>query len=398
MLGGHFATTAFQGIMNDEYSIDSIICGDGEVAIYELCQALLNEMDFNAVHGLVFRDPQSKEVKTNKQRELLTNLDVLPWPARDTLEEIKRLNHPWPTQIATSRGCYGNCSFCGICSFYGRNWRARSAKDVVDEIEYLHNNYGSTVFRLTDDEFIGLPPRGPSRALAIAQEIILRKLDIHLMISARAKAVNKDLFSALRKAGVDDCLIGVESSVDRILQCYHKGISTEDSNTALKILSSVNVRLNLAFIMFDPRMTLEDLKQNYYYLQRNKLLSVDVLKSRLWALHGSDTIKQLEDCGLLDDIGVCEVKYSYKDSRVYQVLKYVDKLAMISFEYEKTIYYLRKYHMNIDISRFNQRYLDLWCEEFESMLTDPSCYTSDAFGSKMSNLLTSLQLQLEQMI
>jgi anaerobic magnesium-protoporphyrin IX monomethyl ester cyclase len=137
-IGGHFATFRHLEILQAERCIDSVVRGDGEETLLQMVRALEAKRTFEGIDGVSFRT-STGQIVVNRPRGFLKNLDDLPYPARDTLLFVKHLGHPWPTQISSSRGCYGNCSFCDIRAFYGRCWRARSSNKVVDEIEWLTN-------------------------------------------------------------------------------------------------------------------------------------------------------------------------------------------------------------------------------------------------------------------
>jgi len=82
---------------------------------------------------------------------MIEDLDILPFPVRT------EINKEMP--MIASRGCYGNCSFCGIQKFYQKSYgkrarvRRRSPQNVVDEILYLVNNYGTKIINFYDDNF-----------------------------------------------------------------------------------------------------------------------------------------------------------------------------------------------------------------------------------------------------
>ena len=52
------------------------------------------------------------------------------------------LRYPF-APIMTSRGCPFGCTYCASTHFWQRKIRLRSPKNVVDEIEFLINNYGN---------------------------------------------------------------------------------------------------------------------------------------------------------------------------------------------------------------------------------------------------------------
>jgi len=371
-VGGHFATFQHEELLKYNINIDSVVRGEGEETMLELVNAIAINDNLSKVKGLSYRH-SSGEIVVNQDRPFLENLDRLPFPNRDTLIYIKEHGHTWPTQISTSRGCYANCTFCDIRAFYGIKWRGRSPVNVVDELEYLNKKFQSKKFRVSDDEFLGPKENGVERAIAIANEIIRRKIDIEIMISARANMVEVNLFKLLKKAGVVSCLIGVESAIDRILKLYHKGNQVEHNLKAIRILQELNINLNLAFIMFDPRMTFIELQQNYIFLKRNNIITPNSLKSYLAPFHGTTVYEELKSGGLLGPKTLGELTYKFKDQRVGSVFEFITQCKKLTYPLEKMVFEIKK------SGRFNEKDLNeirvtnkqMWTDIFEAALKNP---------------------------
>lgn len=366
-VGGHFPTFQHEAILEEYKSIDSVIRGDGEITCYELYNAIRNKRNLENVEGLTFRF--KNQIIINPDRPLLHNLDELPWPARDTLEYVKNKGHNWPTQITTSRGCYGHCVYCDITSFYKATRRARSAEDVVDEIEYLIKKYNCKTFRFTDDNFVGKDPDGPSRARKFAHEIIERNIKANFMISARAEDIDEELLILLGKAGVNDCCIGIESGVDRILKLYNKQITVADNQRCIDLLRKTGINLNLAFIMIDPRMTINELIQNYEFLKKNQLVSIDALRSSFWPLYGTPALKQFENEDLITCKKINNVQYRFLDKEVEFVYHNVKELCKKAFHLDKSFYFCAINGIELDdIDSIKEQYYLYWIEYFESII------------------------------
>lgn len=382
-VGGHFATFQHKSLLSECKAIDSVVRGDGEQIILELADALTADHPLGDIQGLSF-NTGSGEVVANQPRTALADLDHLPWPSRDTLGQIAKRGHAWATQICSSRGCYANCSFCDIRAFYGPNWRARSAEDVVAEIEHLYNEFGSTLFRFTDDEFLGTSKHGMPRAERIADLLIEKDLPIELMIDARAPSVKLELFEKLRRAGAVDCLIGIESGTDRILKLYHKGATVEKNIEAINVLKQTGMSLNLAFIMFDPRMTFAELEQNFRFLEAQDITTVDSLGSWLWPLHGTPAMKEIRELGLVINENLEGLTYSFMDPRVGLVFDAVSRLKEIGKRLDLELFRARRDAQRpiAEIARAEDAKLKLWKATFQSLLQDPTAKVYDAFETQ----------------
>lgn len=390
-IGGHFASFQHYEILKNYINIDSVVRKDGEETIVELVDSLYIGAELKNINGLSYRD-HNGNIIVNIDRELIADLNKIPWPSRDSLNYLQELGHSWPTQITSSRGCYGNCSFCDIRAFYGRSWRGRSAIDVVNEIEYLHNRFGSKMFRFTDDEFIGPKPHGVKRAEKIANELIKRNIKVELMIDARVQAVEKKLFRLLKKAGVTNCLVGIESGVDRILKLYNKGTSVAKNIYAIEILKDIGIRIDLAYIMFDPRLTLQELNQNYQFIKENDIITTESLKSWLWPLDGTPIRRQLIDEGLINLRPFNNYSYNFLDPYVDHIFRFIEKCKEITFELERKLFLSKKHLLlnEIEFENVSKKNLNLWINIFESCLSNPEISDVNGIVKKTKSIINQI--------
>ena len=106
---------------------------------------------FGDVLGITFR--KRRQSLTDPDRPFLEDLDSLPFPAHHLLP-LEPLKHTAKSfSLITSRGCVYWCDFCSTVRMFGRGYRMRSPKNMVDEIEFLHNNYDVDQFTFYDDAF-----------------------------------------------------------------------------------------------------------------------------------------------------------------------------------------------------------------------------------------------------
>ncbi len=268
--GGHFVTGSYKLILEHFDALDSVIRGEGEHTLCELASKVIANEDWRQIPGMAYR--KDGVVSLSPHREMITDLDLLPYPSRDFLDNKLHKGKSIDTiNIYSSRGCYGTCTFCSIKAFYdktGPAWRARSAKNVVDELEYLNSKYKPNRFMFVDDNFIGIGKRGKLRVIEIAQEIIKRNLKISFMISCRVNDVEPALFYLLIKAGLVEVFLGIESFSNRELDFFNKLIRCGDSFKTIEFLQKMNIAISAGFIMFTPNTRLEDIKRNIKYLKK----------------------------------------------------------------------------------------------------------------------------------
>jgi len=181
VIGGNHASSYFNYILKDK-NIDFVVIGEGEKTFLELCQAILNKKkNFHRIKGIAFNQ-QGKIIKT-PPRELIADLDEIPFPDRDLINFKKYLAKESDTPylmrypaagLITSRGCPGRCVYCTVKAVWGRTWRGRSSQNVVDEIELLMKRYGIREISFLDDS----ASVNKKRWQAICEEIIKRKVDV----------------------------------------------------------------------------------------------------------------------------------------------------------------------------------------------------------------------------
>jgi radical SAM superfamily enzyme YgiQ (UPF0313 family) len=108
--------------------------------------------------------------------------------------------------MITSRGCPFRCLFCDR-PHLGKRFRARSAKNVVDEMEECVD-LGIHEFLIYDDTFT----INKQRVMDICGEILSRGLKIGWDVRARVDTVTPEMLKAMKEAGCDRIHYGVESA------------------------------------------------------------------------------------------------------------------------------------------------------------------------------------------
>ena len=154
ILGGPHATFMDEQILSENPEVDVIVRSEGEQTLLELVDAIskTNLKDLNDVAGITFR--KNRNIIRTPNRPFIENLDELPRPAYEHLQLRKyRLFGKSILPILTSRGCPFQCSYCVSSRMSGIRFRARSPKNVVDEMEWLRDTHGAEAFSFYDDAF-----------------------------------------------------------------------------------------------------------------------------------------------------------------------------------------------------------------------------------------------------
>jgi len=295
VLGGQFPTFCYDRLLADFPEISAIIRGEGEVSFLELVQRMLGGKVWEDCPGAAFR--KNGEIVANPLPPLVEDLDSLPFPARDTLPQVRSLGAL--VSVSSSRGCPARCSFCSIHNFYrlakGPIWRARSTASVMEEIRKLVKDYEVREFNFVDDNFIGGGEKSKRRAREISEALIKENIGVSFSLSCRVSDVEEELFALLKRAGLSAVCIGIESGNQRQLDTYNKGVTVEDNKRALHILRKVGVEPGIGFIMGDPYLTPAELLENMKFLKEMgiKLSELSFPLGELWLFDGADILERL---------------------------------------------------------------------------------------------------------
>jgi radical SAM superfamily enzyme YgiQ (UPF0313 family) len=199
--------------------IDYGIIGEGEYPFLQLVRAIEEKKPVQKISGLIYKE--GTQVQVN-EAYIHPDLDEIPFPARHLLPNEKYSSiislHPVTTMIS-SRGCPYSCGFC-FKSPSDRKYRARSAKNVVDEMELLVRDYGVKEVMFYDDTFT----LQREHVGDICNEILRRGLRVRWESPTRLDTVDLPLLKLMHEAGCIRLRYGVESGDPDILKLMNKGI------------------------------------------------------------------------------------------------------------------------------------------------------------------------------
>ena len=214
-------------------SCDFALRGEAEHTFYELITSIgKSETDFSLIKGISYK--KDGKIIHNPQRERFKNIEDLPWPAYHLIDLKKYFEYPL-VGIITNRGCPFICTFCGTPARWGQMVVSRSVKNIVDEIQYLHDVHGAKGVYFFDDIF-NIPRQ---RAIDICNEIIKRGLHKKMYFQAQLRAnkgmVSEEMFRKLKIANFNKVSFGIESASQRVMDAMKKNLTIEEVEEALKM-------------------------------------------------------------------------------------------------------------------------------------------------------------------
>ena len=223
LIGGPHVTFWDDKALQECPQLDVVFRREGELSLLEFVQRVEAGKGYFDVIGTTCR--KGNEIVRNPDRPYIENLDELPFPARHLwdLDAIRKAEDMF--YLSTTRGCVYWCEFCCAVRMFGRKYRLRSVKNVVDELEYLYKTYGGKYYTFCDDAFTV----DQTRTEELCNEIKKRGLIIQWNCGTRVDMVTKELLQKMKSAGCISVWFGVESGSQKVLDNMHKGISTEQT-------------------------------------------------------------------------------------------------------------------------------------------------------------------------
>lgn len=281
--GGAHVSTLREDVLKSCGAIDLGFVRESEGSIVEFCHG----RDPFQIKGVLYR--KNDKVIYTGDREYINDLDTLDWPKDYGIDLNRYLSKE--ILILTSRGCPYACIYCPISLAIGKRLRARSAKNVVDEIEYWFRR-GYRRYNVLDDNFTYYK----ERTIEICNEIKGRRLGglfLRCGNGIRADRVDRDVLKKMREVGFVHVGYGVESGSDRVLKTLKKGETIEEIEKAIRISVELGFDVSLFFVVGAPGETIEDVEDSI-----RVSLKYPVIESRFYNLipyPGTELFEWIQD-------------------------------------------------------------------------------------------------------
>jgi anaerobic magnesium-protoporphyrin IX monomethyl ester cyclase len=259
VMGGPHATFADTEILSTEKAVDLIVRGEGEETIVEIAK----QMSLDEIKGISFR--KDNQIIKTEQRQFIQDLDALPRPAYKYLPMEKyNITGRNLLPIISSRGCPYQCPFCVATQMFGSQFRARSPKNVLDELEWLREEYGAEGIAFQDDTLTF----DKKRTMDICDGIIERKINLPWGCGTRADVVTKEVLAKMSKAHCNETMFGVESGCQRMRDVLKKRVSTEQIENAIKWTKEAGIFVTVSVILGYPGETKETLQETLDFVRK----------------------------------------------------------------------------------------------------------------------------------
>ncbi len=350
VLGGAHASMDVENILKNNYSIDIVVRGEGEITFKALLDVLKDKGNLDTIDGISFRKPNN-EIISNKKRELIKDIDALPFPARDLLDIEAYKTHNETTlpyakslpilTMLTSRGCPFECIFCSTKVVWGRLWRPRSVEKIVEEIEYLIKNYNIKEVAIYDDQFIV----NKIRIHDLCDLIIKKGLEITISVPSGISGwlLDEELLKKMKKSGFYRFSLSIETGNENTLKFIKKRVNLREMLKVIEIANKLGFWLQSNFIIGFPFETREEIADTINYAINSGVDYAYFIIAQPYA--GAEMYELYEKEGLLKKVNISgntdtikSANYDTKKLKAQEIQELRDK-AHVLFLRKKLLSY-----------------------------------------------------------
>ncbi|MCR5260958.1 MAG: B12-binding domain-containing radical SAM protein [Candidatus Gastranaerophilales bacterium] len=251
--GAHFLTFNIS-VLKEHADIDIIIRGEPEITFKEIVQG----RDLNEIDGITFRN--GDEIKSNKDRQFIEDLDILPFPARDLIKN-ELYTRPDTSEkqaiIRAAAGCPYNCFFCLATAVSGEKVRYRSPDNIIAEIKECINKYDIRSFVFWSDLFTA----NKVFVKELCEKLISEDLKIKWSSNSRVDTIDEETLVLMKKAGCTLLSMGIESGSQEILDKIGKKITKEQAVNTVKLCKKHGLQTFTYFVIGLPWETKQNIME-----------------------------------------------------------------------------------------------------------------------------------------
>jgi anaerobic magnesium-protoporphyrin IX monomethyl ester cyclase len=243
---------------------DSAVVYEGETAFVQLVSAVGAKRSLAELPNTIYKDEAGIHTSPTSYAE---DLATLPPPDFDGLPLEKYFV---PTKIVpylATRGCYwGRCEFCDHGEGYTAGYRSKKIQDVLADIQFLRDKYGTRHFHFTDESYPPALFRKLARGLIESQMQIVWTTHMRFEKSLLDQQVWQDA----KDSGCKYLHFGYESGVERVLQLMDKATTTEIMTRHLQLTANAGIWNHCMGFFGFPGETKEEAWQSVEFLEQNK--------------------------------------------------------------------------------------------------------------------------------
>lgn len=262
---GEYLTIFGEEILSRNPLLDVILLGEPEYALFDIIAGKA----LKDVAGILCRSSTGSElplVFRTAERPLSDDLDALPFPARDLLNNTLYRSPETGNQLTViyaNRGCPARCIFCPAGHLSNYRLRLRTPKNIVAEIEECVNHHGTQEFLFHGDTLT----MNKRWVVELCQLICEKGLRIRWGCNSRVDTIDDERAEWMKRSGCWVVAFGVESGVQELLQKMKKTTTLEQAREAIRICQRHGLRTHAFYVIGLPWETRDTLKQTFKFIR-----------------------------------------------------------------------------------------------------------------------------------
>ena len=217
-----------------------VISGEAEFFLKDFNESKLQE--FNNLPDIIF----------HKHNYTLDDLELPAWDlVFEKIEPVMKLLGKGSTiPINASRGCPYSCFYyCTYPKQQGRKLRLRKVENIVNEMEYWNNKFGTKNFIFRDPVF----SIDKKHSLELLNMIAKSKTKYNLCVETHLKNIDNELTECFQKAGIKLVYVGIESGDEQVLiDSKRTTIGFDEQVEKVKMLEKNNIKVKSMYILGQP--------------------------------------------------------------------------------------------------------------------------------------------------
>ncbi|MCX5714488.1 MAG: radical SAM protein [Candidatus Omnitrophica bacterium] len=182
---------------------------------------------------------EGRRLESVVQGRAVEDLDTLPNPDFSLIKGYR--SSPLVMPISTSRGCPFDCSFCSVTKMFGREYRFRSAENIIKEMKSRKTKQ----FFICDDNFAAHPKR--TRVLL---GLMLKNKIRPWVCQVRCDvAKDNEILNLMARAGCSAVCVGFESVNPSTLAAFQKRQTVEEIVAAIRSFHKKKIKIHGMFVL-----------------------------------------------------------------------------------------------------------------------------------------------------
>ncbi|MDO8444584.1 MAG: radical SAM protein [Deltaproteobacteria bacterium] len=279
--------------------IGAVTIHEYDYTLRDLAIALRDSKSLDGVAGLCLR--KGNDFIRTQPRAYIDDLDQIPFVSRIYKRFLKIENYFNPNAlypmvtITTSRGCPFPCTFCVYPqTLMGRGYRRRSVENVVEEMEYIVENFPQAKAVFFEDDTLTV---NKSRCIELAELILKKGVEISWNANARVGLDHKTM-SIMKKAGCRSFCVGFESGSKKILESMKKKTTVKEMEDFMAEARKAGMLIHGCFMVGLPGETRETMEETLNLAMRLNPDTVQFYPVMVYP--GTDAYKWYKEKGLIN--------------------------------------------------------------------------------------------------